>query len=58
MDYCENCNTELDMIDFYQDLPMGSKFYQTWHYKCPKCGKKYAYTEYWRLENTEIEEEE
>ena len=57
MDYCENCGAELIIVDFYQDTPLGSKFYQTWHYKCPKCGKQYAYTEYWRLEDTEIEEE-
>ena len=57
MDYCENCKSELEIEDFYQDVPFDTKFYQTWHYKCPKCGKKYFYTEYWRLENTEKGEE-
>jgi len=57
MDYCENCKSELTLEDFYQDVPLGTKFYQTWHYKCPNCGKAYFYTEYWRLENTEQGEE-
>ena len=57
MDYCENCGTELTIEDFYQDVPQGKIFYQTWHYKCPKCGKKYFYTEYWYLEHIERGEE-
>lgn len=58
MDNCPNCETELEMVDFYQDPVVFGEFYQTWHYVCPNCGKKYAYTEYFRLYNHEIEEEE
>lgn len=59
MDNCPNCGANLeDPMDFYQDPIMGTTFYQNWHFVCPKCGKKWCYTEYWRLEHTEVEEEE
>lgn len=57
MDYCPNCNSELDIVDFYQDTPIFGDFYQSWHYVCPKCGKKYCYTEYFKMINTDIQEE-
>lgn len=57
MDYCPNCNGELEMVEFYQDPVIFDEFYQRWHYKCPKCGKKYAYTEYFRMAHTDIQEE-
>lgn len=59
MDNCPYCNADLgDPIDFEQEPIMGSTFTQSWHYVCPNCGKKWCYTEYWRIENTEAEEEE
>lgn len=57
MDNCPNCNEELDIVDFYQDPVIFDEFFQRWHYECPKCGKKYAYTEYFRMIHTDIQEE-
>lgn len=57
MDYCENCKSELEIVDFYQAPVIFDEFFQRWHYKCSKCGKKYAYTEYFRMVHTDIQEE-
>ena len=56
---CPNCETDLgDPVDFYEDPLIFNETYFSWHYVCPNCGKKYCYTEYLKVINTTMEEEE
>lgn len=58
MDYCPNCNADLgEVVEYYEDPVIFGSTYHSWHYECPNCGKKWCYTEYFMMINSEIKEE-
>lgn len=49
---CPRCDVELELLDA-DSLQIDEKYEATWHYFCPKCRHKYAYTEVYKLAYTD-----
>lgn len=56
---CPRCDVELELLDA-DSLRINGVYTATWHYFCPKCRHKYAYSEVYKLDTTywELEDDE
>lgn len=41
---CPMCDVEMELLDA-DSICIDEKYEATWHYRCPKCHHKIAYTE-------------